>query len=76
LFFKENSNELSSFESTKLSQGNWNKQTAYPGYVMYTTSDAVDALPLMKSDMTFKPCMHPPSKETNPANKFYNLERQ
>jgi len=62
--------------SVNASQGNWTKTEAYPGYVMLSTTSAVDALPMMKSEFTFKPCMHPGSEETYPANEFYSLERQ
>lgn len=43
---------------------------------MFYTTSAVDSLPMMKSDYTFRPCMHPESKETYPTNRFYLLERQ
>lgn len=73
-FFKIGSTELTNFEYYEATGGAWTKTPGYPGYSMYYTTGAVDALPLTQTKFAYKPCMHPAQVETDPANKFYILE--
>ena len=52
------------------------KKDAYPGYVMFYTRTAVDALPLTNIKLSYKPCQDPTQVQTDPNNKFYRLEQQ